>query len=203
MQVQGVVTINNGAADIRLAPIIQHRPPQTPRPTVEEVQQWNIHASRLPFTRDHLASAMNVVQQQLSPPIGVQKGQWTEAATERLKENLSKRKKGAKRVAEDEGQKLLALEDKKDKKRKAEPEQEEVGGEESQESSSSSDSSSSSSSSNSNSTTKSWLRAENNSLLEAIQCHQRIEDDNADLTRKIGILTEENLRLHARLRAGR
>ena len=65
----------------------------------------------------------------------------------------------------------------------------------------SSESDSDPSSSSSSSTTKSHLRAEIGILSEAISCHQRIEEDNAQLTQKIGVLTEENLRLHARLRA--
>eukprot|EP00438_Fugacium_kawagutii_P030538 Skav235987 [mRNA] locus=scaffold348:92891:96249:+ [translate_table: standard] len=97
MQVQGVVGLRNGVAEIKLTPLIRQPPSQSARPTADEVENWNIHPSRLPFSRDQLASAMTVVQKQLSLPIGVLQGEWTEAAAERLQANLAKPKKGGKR----------------------------------------------------------------------------------------------------------
>ena len=174
-----------------------------------------------PFSKDQLASAMIVAQKQLSLPVGILQGDWTEVATKRLKDNLAKPKKGATKrsssvLGEQEQQRVLALEDKKDeeealkkKKRKAPAEEKDVEKELAEDSAvekesptnGSSESDSDPSSSSSSSTTKSHLRAEIGILSEAISCHQRIEEDNAQLTQKIGVLTEENLRLHARLRA--
>ena len=219
--VQGIVTLRNGAADIRLAPVVQPPTSRAARPTMDEVQTWEIHESRLPFSKDQLASAMIVVQKQLSLPVGILQGDWTEVATKRLKDNLAKPKKGATKrsssvLGEQEQQRVLALEDKKDeeealkkKKRKAPAEEKDVEKELAEDSAvekesptnGSSESDSDPSSSSSSSTTQSHLRAEIGILSEAISCHQRIEEDNAQLTQKIGVLTEENLRLHARLRA--
>lgn len=105
MQVQGAVTLRNGSADIRLARLIRQPPSQSARPTVDEVQNSGIHPSRLPFAGDQLASAMNVVQKQLSLPSGIVQGEWTEKATERLKDNLAKPKRGAQRNPSEQGDK--------------------------------------------------------------------------------------------------
>lgn len=207
MQVQGLVTLRNGAANIQFAPVVQHMAsaaPQTPRPTLDIVKSWPLHETRLPFEKDQLASAMIVVQKQLSLSVGVLQGEWNDMATERLKTNLAKPKRGAKRPLEEK--ELLALED---LKKPRSTEHQEPTNQSSSDSGSDSGSNSGSdsgsdesshSSMSSKSTTKSFLRWENSQLLEAIGCHQRMEEDNEGLLKQIGILTEENLKLHGKLR---
>ena len=40
-------------------------------------------------------------------------------------------------------------------------------------------------------------------LLDAVSCHQRIEEDNCELNAQIAVLKKENLKLHSKLRSER
>ena len=91
----GHVTLGQGGATISLSPLIQPPGPQATPPTPSMVAAWEIHPSRQPLSRDALTQAIILVQRQLSLPTGIRHGGWTDQATDRLKGNLRKAKRGA------------------------------------------------------------------------------------------------------------
>lgn len=109
--VTGRVQVHSHGAILHLAPVVQH--PQHPRPELREVDTWEVHPSRLPVTKESLASAMVVVQKQLCLTAGVHGG-GTPGATLRLRENLEKPKKGVKRQEDEERSDLKALDNGKE-----------------------------------------------------------------------------------------
>lgn len=97
LEMTGKVALQNGLAGIELAPVradVLPPPPPAPRPTLVEIQAWPVHASRLPLTLKVAQSAMVTVQKQLGLRSGLA-GDWTGAATDRLRSNLAKAKRGA------------------------------------------------------------------------------------------------------------
>ena len=109
--IEGSVSLSNGSATLRLKPAsVEVVYVQAPRPTVEDVQLWDVHSSRLPMNKKVLASAMVCVQKQLGIPTGIS-GVWTQDATRRLQTNLAKPKKAAQ--AHPSSPPQLALEDMK------------------------------------------------------------------------------------------
>ena len=67
--IEGSVSLSNGSATLRLKPAsVEVVYGQAPRPTVEDVQLWDVHSSRLPMNKKVLASAMVCVQKTVGHP---------------------------------------------------------------------------------------------------------------------------------------
>ena len=98
LPVRGHVKLGQGGATISLSPLIQPPGPKatTPTPSLDTVATWQIHPSRQPLSRDAFTQAIILVQKQLSlPDRPAFDGSWSDQATDRLKGNLRKAKRGA------------------------------------------------------------------------------------------------------------
>ena len=114
--VTGSVSICGGAACLHLEPAVvpSTRPTTTrARPSGEEQAEkvhrgeLLVHASRRPFTRDALHSALNTVQKRLGLTQGMQ-GQWSDEADSSLAKLLAAPKRGSRCQVKD-SKALLAL----------------------------------------------------------------------------------------------
>lgn len=205
MNVKGHVSLNNGAAYLHLIPSAPVRPDTKPRPSPEDVVRKVkegtivVHESRMPMTRESINSALVTVQKKLKLMSGMN-GEWTSEADDVLAQNLSTAKRGSNTtapkpqkpllaLAPPEPPGLLALPPPQGEKRKMEDTEAE---DEDDEDSSSSTSSSSSASKSTLRNQIRILKEENDELLDAIACHQEIEEEADSLRELLAALTEEN-----------
>lgn len=213
MNVKGTVRITNGTALLELTPAAPPRRDMKPRPSPEDIAGKvktgiiHMHPSRLPVTREMINSCLATVQRKLRLTTGML-GEWTEAADELLASNLAAPKRGSVVSSPKVARPLLALPPPSPAPLAIEAEASPPSDSDSSDSSDEMasvpqkrklSSGSSSSSSSSSSTPKATLRQrieeltkEQEEFVDAISCHQEIEElcDN---------LIEENNQLRLRL----